>query len=89
MGGDGHPHAVPVHWFEYKPLTEVSEISILDLGLSKEEIRAIRKESDYQSFVSSKLVDNGIIFNRGVCSTMMNEHQVNFDVKSFKKIMHK
>ena len=89
MGRDGHLHSVPVHWFEYELLEEESEISVLDLDISKAEIRAIRKESDYQSFVSSKLVDNGIIFNRGVCSTKLNEHQVNFDVKSFKEIMHK
>ena len=89
MGGDGRMHGVPVPWLEYEELEEVSHISVMDLGISKEELRAINKEGNYQSFVNTNLDNNGIIFNRGVCSTKLNERIVNFDVKSFKRIMHK
>ena len=88
-GGDGHIHSVPVHWDEYDPLEEISKISVFDLGISKEELRTIRKEAGYESFIKSKVDQNGIVYNKGVCSTKLGEHQVNFDVKSFKEIMHK
>lgn len=49
FGGDGRTHLVPVHWIEYIPVSNTSEMLIKSLGYTEKQLRDKGKPLPYQS----------------------------------------
>lgn len=74
MGGDGRMHSVPVHWYEYIPLTQDTNVNVDDIG------------GDRVKFNS--LGNNNMIFNRGLVSYNQDE-PLNISIEELKAKMAK
>ncbi len=88
LGGDGRFHNVPVVWYEYIPLEQESFMGIEDTKLSKHEFYNNSSDENYQNIVHNTR-KNGIIYERGLMSYLLNNGFNNEAVDKFKSLLQR
>lgn len=72
MGGDGCPHEIPVIWYEYVPLEQVTPLAVQSCHASEKKFRNGIQNQALRDFLS-RLDNRGIIiYQRGLISFFLN-----------------
>ena len=77
MGGDGHPHAVPVHWTEYLPLVQDTPISIKRFAKSRHEYNS--RQSELIDKFGERFNNESATYNRGYVAYFSDPEDDNID----------
>lgn len=74
-GGDGNLHNVPVHWTEYLPVQQTTQLAIRETdGLTLQDFeQQVQTNADWQSFFRDTNADaTRVIFRRSIASVLKN-----------------
>ena len=72
MGGDGLPHDIPVTWYEYIPLEQVTPLAVQSCHASEKKFRNGIQNQALQDFLSRLDKRGIIIYQRGLISFFLN-----------------
>lgn len=71
VGGDGHVHGVPVHYFEYEEVEGTSQIVVINVGGDLNAYRNIQDQ--LAQLISNYSSSSDIIYQRGLLAFPINE----------------
>ena len=72
MGGDGLPHQVPVQWYEYVPLEQVTPLAVQTCHASEKKFRNGIQNQALRDFLSRLDKRGIIIYQRGLISFFLH-----------------
>lgn len=79
-GGDGYMHNVPVEWFEYIDVEMITPMGIQNVGVDN-----VDAASKYDK-ASSIIGNNGIISQRGLFSSILNDGNLTWNSEELNKL---
>ncbi len=88
MGGDGRIHTIPVHWYLYEPVYKDTEMEVSNMNINRNYFQELNQNSDFKNCLA-ELGTNGIIYERGLVSMLVNKELVQSDIEKLKKFMEK
>lgn len=86
MGGDGKPHAVPVHWLEYIPVTKESYMAIQKKHSTRNNYLRNLNNDSFTNLLSKFSVQNGYRYERSLFSILLANDLSESDVKSLNNM---
>ena len=84
VGGDGHTHMVPVHYYIYEEVSKETPLVVMDLNISK--LQARDNMQRIIQVLSPYCVNNDIIIQRGLCSFILKDGIQSFDGRELYKL---
>jgi hypothetical protein len=79
MGGDGLPHQVPVTWYEYIPLEQVTPMAVQVCETTQKKFAYNVQNQSLRDFLS-RISDKGvIIYQRGLISFLLRNNVSSYD----------
>ena len=85
MGGDGHMHNVPVTWYEFDP---VSKGTLMEIQNTEDKKAIYDKNLEKASeYINSKGAKDGIIIQRGICSSILKDEHSGWDWQELNSIL--
>lgn len=79
MGGDGLPHQVPVVWYEYIPLEQVTPMAVQTCETTQKKFAYNIQNQSLRDFLS-RISDKGvIIYQRGLISFLLRNNVSSYD----------
>lgn len=84
MGGDGHLHTIPVHWFEYILVEKDTPIAMLYVGGSRPSFN--QNFSAVKELLSTCALSDDIIYQRGLLAFALGDNTLSLDSNALIKI---
>lgn len=84
LGGDGLMHTIPVHYFEYEPVSKPTNIVVMDLNITKQQSR--ENMAAILEVLSPYMMNNDIIIQRGLCSFILNPGATSINIDGLNKL---
>ena len=84
LGGDGHMHTIPVHYFIYEPVEKSTNIVVMDLHATKQESRD--NMDAILQVLSPYMMNNDIIIQRDLCSFIVRPGVTSINVNELNKL---
>ena len=89
MGGDGLPHQVPVVWYEYIPLEQVTPMAVQTCITTEKKFRYNIQNQALRDFLS-RLSDKGIIiYQRGLISFLLRQNMPAYNAEELNNYLQK
>ena len=85
LGGDGYWHDVPVVWYEYIPLEQVTPIAVQSCNSSEKKFRNGIQNQALRDFLSRLNKRGVIIYQRGLISFFLNNPNGNYNEEELDK----
>ncbi|MCM1306509.1 MAG: hypothetical protein NC037_06705 [Bacteroides sp.] len=77
LGGDGHMHAVPVHWLEYIPVQRESRVKLKQLDMSDKQFGNRLNEDKFKSTLYK--FGGAHSFSHGLLCSLVGDGDLSFD----------
>ena len=84
VGGDGHVHEVPVHYFEYEQVEGDKQIAVMEVGSDLNTYRNVKEQ--LVQLLSNYSTSSDIIYQRGLLAFPLNEGVTTINGEEIQKL---
>ncbi|NLB49103.1 MAG: hypothetical protein GX813_04640, partial [Erysipelotrichia bacterium] len=87
LGGDGRWHSIPVHWFEYAPLENVTPFAVQQCHTTQQKFNSGVKNQGLANFLSRIGNQNMLVYSKGLVSFLLKSADADFDADELNKYL--
>ncbi|HHT66954.1 MAG TPA: hypothetical protein GX010_01825 [Erysipelotrichaceae bacterium] len=87
LGGDGRMHDVPVKWFEFIPLEQVTPFAAQECRTTQRKFLSNIKNQGLENLLSRISNKNMLVYSKGLVSLLLKETSLDFDANELNKYL--
>lgn len=88
MGGDGRLHTIPVQWYRYDPVFKDTDMEVSNIKSNRNQFEEMSRQDNFKK-VLSEMGANGIIYERGLVSMVVERQLEDNEIEKIKKLIEK
>ena len=89
LGGDGLMHQVPVVWYEYVPLEQVTPFAVQPCKTTQRKFKYNIQNQGLRDFLSRLADKNMLIYSRGLLSLLLHNSNASYDADELNNYLQK
>lgn len=89
FGGDGRSHEIPVNWFEYVPLEQVTPFALQECHTTQKKFLKNISNQGLANFLSRISEQNMLVYSKGLVSLLLKTASPDYDANELNKYLQK
>lgn len=87
FGGDGRWHDIPVQWYEYVPLENITPFAVQECHTTQQKFNSGVKNQGLANFLSRISNQNMLVYSKGLVSLLLKSTNPDFDANELNKYL--